>query len=327
MEIRRALITGVSGQDGSYLAELLHSKGYEVVGTQRRQSEGYLGRLAQATQVFDVDLMQPQLLGDLILRVRPTEVYHLAAHHFSSDTDAAGNGDLDPFVRVNLAAANNALEAIRSHLPGCRFFYAASSHVFGTPSESPQTESTPHSPETPYAITKSAAVHLCRYFRRAHGVYACAGILYNHESPRRGSSFITTRLARAAAWASMGRPEPVLVRDLDATVDWGAAQDYVRAMWLTLQQDAPDEYIVAGGVGRTVSEFAETAFKAVGLPFREFVHGGFETKEEAIRPLVGNSRRLRERTGWRPQIGFPEMVDSMVRAHIDALRRARPVVR
>ena len=321
MSKRRALITGVNGQDGSYLTEFLLTRGYEVLGVDRIPQPPDLASTSPLAHMYVLDLMEPEVLGRLVREVKPDEVYHLAAHHFSSQTDENRKSRFEPFVRVNLLAPSSALEAIAAHLPACRFFYAASAHVFGMPTECPQNEDTPHHPDTPYAITKSAGVHLCRYFRQAHGVFACAGILYNHESPGRGPSFITTQIARAAALASLGRPEPLVVRDLEAIVDWGAAQDYVRAMWLMLQRDTPDEYIVASGAGRTVGEFARQAFAASGCPPEGLVlqdPGGAPT---ATRPMVGDSAKLQRQTGWRAEISFEAMVTAMVTAQRLALRQ------
>jgi len=321
MSIRRALITGVNGQDGSYLTEFLLTRDYEVLGVDKIPQPPVLASTCRLAHMYVVDLMEPEVLGRLIRDVKPDEVYHLAAHHFSSQTDENCKGQLEPFVRVNLLATASALEAIATHLPACRFFYAASAHVFGMPTECPQNEDTPHHPDTPYAITKSAGVHVCRYFRQAHDVFACAGILYNHESPRRGPSFITMQIARAAALASLGRPEPLGVKDLEAIVDWGAAQDYVRAMWLMLMQEAPDEYVVASGARRTVWELAQAAFAAVGAsPDGQIVQNP-AAGLGARRILVGDPTRLQQRTGWRAGISFEAMVTAMVRSQQETLRQ------
>lgn len=321
MPKRRALITGVNGQDGSYLTEFLLTRGYEVLGVDKIPQPPDLEVTCHLANMFVVDLMEPEVLGRLIREVKPDEAYHLAAHHFSSQTDENRKGQLEPFVRVNLLAASSALEAIATHLPACRFFYAASAHVFGMPTECPQNEDTPHRPDTPYAITKSAGVHLCRYFRQAHGVFACAGILYNHESPRRGPSFITTQIARAAALASLGRPEPLGVKDLEAVVDWGAAQDYVRAMWLMLHQEVPEDYIVASGTGRTVRDFAHQAFAAGGVSAEGIVRQDPAGRHPATSPMVGDPAKLQRQTGWRAEISFEDMVSGMVSTQQRSLRR------
>jgi GDPmannose 4,6-dehydratase len=272
--------------------------------------------------MFVADLREAEVMGELLRALSPEEVYYLAAHHFSSQTDENRIGRLDPFVRVNLMTPNAALETIAEHSPRTRFFYAGSAHIFGTPAESPQNEATPHRPETPYALSKSAAVHLARTYRDTHGVFACSGILYNHESPRRGPSFVTTQIARAAALASLGRPEPLAVRDLEAVVDWGHARDYVRAMWLMLRQESAEDYIVASGVGRTVREFAQAAFSAVGLGSEELVVQGPAVTQVPQARLVGDSSRLRRATGWQPEIEFGALVEEMVLAQRQALSTA-----
>jgi GDPmannose 4,6-dehydratase len=324
MPKRRALITGVNGQDGSYLAEWLLAHGYEVFGTDKDPQPAHLAQTCRLAGMQVGDLGEPDRLGRLVREVKPEEVYHLAAHHFSSQTDDNRLGRLEPFVNVNLLAANSALEAIAEHVPACRFFYAASAHIFGRPAVCPQNEETPFHPETPYAISKCAGVHLCRYFRQAHGVFACAGILYNHESPRRGPSFITTQIARAAALASMGKPEPLLVRDLEAVVDWGAAQDYVRAMWIMLQQDAPDEYVVASGSGRSVREFARQAFASAGCSPESLIVQDPDGSHVETTAMVGDPARLQRETGWRAEISFEAMVTAMVTSQQETLRQVGP---
>jgi GDPmannose 4,6-dehydratase len=323
MAKRRALITGVNGQDGSYLTELLLAQDYEVYGVDKYPQPAVLASSCRLEQMHVVDLMDPSLLGQVVREVRPDEVYHLAAHHFSSQTDDNRLGRLEPFVNVNLLAVNSALEAIAEELPASRFFYAASAHIFGRPAVSPQNEATPFHPETPYAISKCAGVHLCRYFRQTRGVFTSVGILYNHESPRRGPSFITTTLARAAALASSGKTEPLVVKDLDAIVDWGAAQDYVRAMWLMLQQDPPDEYVVASGTGRTVRDLAHQAFASAGVSDEGLVRQDPAGRHAATTPMVGDSEKLRHRTGWRAEISFEAMVSAMVTEQQRNLRQAR----
>lgn len=313
---KRALITGVNGQDGSYLAELLLAHGYGVIGLDRNPPPQDLPSLAALDGHLVVDLIEPGSLEAAVRQVRPDELYHLAAHHFSSQTDENRTGPLEPFLRVNLIAPSEALEFIATELPSCRFFYAASAQVFGAPSSWPQNESTPRNPDTPYGISKSAGMDVCRYFRTHRGVFASVGILYNHESPRRGDSFITTQIARAAARAARGLPSRLVLKDLEAVVDWGAAQDYVRAMWLTLQQPGADDYIIASGKGRTVREFAEEAFSVVGMHAADRVTQETPKAHSRGVPYVGDSSRIREVGGWEPVISFGELVRSMVEAQL-----------
>ncbi len=268
---RNALITGVGGQDGFYLVEWLLQQGYEVYGIERSLAQVSRELKDRLAGLFCIELTEPQGLADVVRRVKPQEVYHLAAHHFSSQGSENRTDRLDPFWAVNLLAANVILEVFRQELKESRFFYAASAHIFGVPEVCPQTEWTRHRPNTLYGISKSAGVHLCRYYRESYGLHVSAGILFNHESPRRSASFVTTQLACAAAKASVGRPERLIIRDLEAVVDWGAAQDYVKAMWLMLQQPSGDDYVISSGIPRTVREFAETAFASVKLVATEFV--------------------------------------------------------
>jgi GDPmannose 4,6-dehydratase len=313
---KRALITGVNGQDGSYLAELLLGQGYRVIGLDRTPPPKDLPSLAALDAHLVVDLMVPGSLEAAVGQVRPDELYYLAAHHFSSQTDGNRSGLLEPFLRVNLMAPSDALEFIATELPSCRFFYAASAQVFGAPASSPQNEWTPRNPDTAYGISKSAGMDVCRYFRTHRGVFASVGILYNHESPRRGESFITTQIARAAALASTGASQPLIVRDLDAVVDWGAAQDYVRAMWLSLQQETSGEYIIASGTGRTVRDFAEAAFAVVSLRASDHVNQEGPAPTSTRIPRVGDISKIREACGWDPAISFGDLVRSMVEAHL-----------
>ena len=318
----RALITGISGQDGFYLAEWLLQQGYAVFGTTRlvtQVSPKIRGRLAG---VFVADLIQSHQLMEIVRRVQPHEVYHLAAYHFSSQRNENSLGQLEPFVAVNLRAADCVLQILRDEMPSSRFFYAASAHIFGVPAMMPQTEEMPHHPDTLYAISKSAGVHLCRYYRTTFGIFAAAGILYNHESPRRRADFVTTQIAHAAARAALGSRAPLVLRDLDAVVDWGAAQDYVRAMWLILQQPRADEYIIASGVPRTVREFAQVAFDAVGLRADDFVFQSSQDVPPARLPYVGDNSKLRQVCGWEPTFSFHDLVRAMVLAQVDELKRS-----
>jgi len=316
------LITGVGGQDGSYLAEWLLEHGYEVHGVVRASSKIGADLKDRLTSISVIDLTAPHLLADLIRQVRPDEIYHLAAHHFSSQVTEK-SADLELFLSVNLLTAQIVLEVLRDSLPKSRFFYAASCRIFGVPGVCPQTEMTPQRPNTPYAISKSAGLHLCRYYREEYDLHATAGILYNHESPRRPASFVTTQIALAAARASVGKAEPLTIRDLDAIVDWGAAHDYVQAMWLTLQQPAGDEYIIASGFSRTVRDFANEAFDYLGLRADEFIFQDPKTIRDERPPYVGDSSRIRTICGWVPSISFRDLVGSMVDVQLQRFKKAQ----
>lgn len=318
--MKSALITGVAGQDGYYLASLLLSQGYRVHGVVL-PGTGPLTGVYDKVLLHEADLSEEAHLTGLLREAAPDEVYYLAAHHFSSQGDENRKGMAGPFLSVNLLAPNTILEAIKCSHPRTRFFYAASSHVFGTPDSSPQNEFTPHKPGTPYAISKSAAVMLCRYYRETHGLHASAGILYNHESPLRPLDFVTARLARAAACAATGKGSPAYFKDLSAVVDWGAAKDYVRAMWLILQQEKGGEYIIASGVPRTIRDFAETAFSSVGLKSEKFIYQDNSAAKSSVAPYVGDSSRVHAVCGWTLAISFEEMVAEMVKHHVSLLKR------
>jgi len=309
---RSALITGISGQDGFYLAKWLLKQGYEVHGTARQSSQIPPLLKERLASVSIVDLNEPKHLAEVIHKVRPNEIYHLAAHHFSSQNIDNNRGQFEPFISVNLLAANAVLEILRQDLSESRFFYASSAHIFGVPDICPQTEITPHRPDTPYAISKSAGFHLCRYFRESHGIYASAGVLYNHESPRRNDSFVTTQIARTAARAFVGKAEPLMIRDLDAVADWGAAQDYVVAMWLTLQQPFGDEYIISSGQPHTILEFVNETFGYLGISADNWIIQDPKAKHVDSLPYVGDNSKIRTICGWEPRISFRDLVRNMV---------------
>lgn len=317
--MKKAFITGITGQDGSYLAELLLENGYKVCGTMLPGTT-LPAELVGRVGIFEIDLCESAELARLVHTVSPDEVYHLAAHHFSSQGDENRKGLAGPFLSVNLVAANTMLEFIKCERPRSRFFYAASAHIFGSPDSCPQTEQTPHRPETAYAISKSAGVLLCRYYRETHGLHASAGILYNHESPRRTADFVTMRIARAAALASMGRGEPLYLKNIRAVVDWGAARDYVGAMRLLLQQPSGSECLISSGVPRTVWELAEEAFNSVGLKADKFVFQAENIIQSDSVPYVGDNSKIREICGWIPTISFSKMVAEMVQFQLEQLK-------
>ncbi|MHB8130368.1 MAG: GDP-mannose 4,6-dehydratase [Mobilitalea sp.] len=316
---KQALITGCSGQDGSYLAEYLYSKGYNVHGVDR--SFEHLPPQVKdiISELHEIDLTKPKLLKKLILKILPDEIYHLAAYHFSSQEDGNAKMSFEPFNSINLLATNEILDTIRCDLIKCRLFYASSSHIFGKVDNYPQNETTPYRPNSLYAITKAAGNELCKFYREYYGVYASVGILYNHESPRRPLSFVTSQIAEAAAKASRGMQGRLMLRDLDAIVDWGAAQDYVRAIWLTLQQPCSDDYVIASGVPRRVHEFSRAAFDYVGLNVNDYIFQDEAVKKNEGLPYVGDSAKIQSKCGWRPVIFFNDLVIDMVKAHINRL--------
>src|SRR3954452_16824919 len=261
---KRALITGIGGQDGSYLAELLLAKGYEVHGMVRRGSPASLDRishLARDISIHAADLHESDSLRRAIRQSRPDEVYNLAGTSF------VGSSWLDPVTTADLTAtgAIRLLDALRTEAPDARYYQASSSEVFGVPAEVPQTERTPLTPQTPYGVAKSYAPHITVTYRESYDLFACAGILYNHESPRRGPEFVMRKITRAAAAIKLGLQSELRLGNLDAHRDWGFLKDYVEAMWLMLQQDEPEDFVIATGVLHSVREFVDAAFERAGI--------------------------------------------------------------
>jgi GDPmannose 4,6-dehydratase len=321
---RRALVTGITGQDGSYLAELLLQKGYEVHGVVRRTSSMNRSRIDHLHHANPGDGGQPKFVlhyGDmtdsgglnrLVKQIRPDEVYNLAAQshvHISVDQPEY-TGDA---VAIG---ATRLLEAIRTAGLPARFYQASSSEMFGS-SPPPQNESTPFHPRSPYAIAKLYAHWMTVNYRDAHKMFACSGILFNHESPRRGENFVTRKVTRGVAQIISGREKKLKLGNLDARRDWGDARDYVRAMWMILQQDEPDDYVVATGEHRSVRELVVLAFELVGLDWERYV----EIDQAYIRPsevddLQGDATKARERLGWKPSITFQQMIREMLESDL-----------
>jgi GDPmannose 4,6-dehydratase len=304
---RRALVTGIAGQDGSYLAELLLGHGYEVFGTVLGSPE----RLPDGVQLVDD---APAAIREL----RPDETYHLASASF---VPASWE---DPVSTSRFAAESAAglLDALRREHPEGRFLNAASAEIFGAPRERPQTEETAIRPLTPYGAGKAFAHFLTGAFRRQYGLYASSVILFNHESERRPPQFLTRKVSRAAAAISLGLERELQLGDLTARRDWGYAPDYVRAMWSTLQADEADDYVVATGESHSVEEFVAAAFAHVGLDWREYVrHDESLSRGSADSPeLVGDPAKIRERLGWEPGVRFDELVGRLVDADLEELR-------
>ena len=313
---RRALITGIGGQDGSLLAELLLDEGYEVFGIVRRAGSNYpnLDAIRERIELIQADLLDQLSLVNALQACRPDEVYNLASVSF---VPASWE---QPVLTAEFAAvgATALLEAIR-HVDGdIRFYQASSSEIFGEPREVPQTETTPLSPLTPYGVAKAYAHFITGSYRRRYGLHASAGILYNHESPRRPLEFLPRKVANAAAAIKLGLGGELWLGSLDAQRDWGYAGDYVRAMWLILRQDEPDDYVIASGELHTVEELASIAFEHVGLDWREYVHidESLQRGKAELHDLVGNPAKARARLGWRPSIDFEQLVALLVDAEL-----------
>jgi len=329
--MKRALITGITGQDGSYLAELLLSKGYEVHGIIRRASTfntSRIDRLYQDPEVNGVrlflhhgDIADSTNLVKLLYRLQPAEVYHLAAqsHVRVSFEIPEYTGD------VTALGTTRILEAIRETGVNSKFYQASSSEMFGKAQEIPQRETTPFYPRSPYAAAKLYAHWVTVNYRESYGLFACNGILFNHESPRRGETFVTRKITRAVAAIKAGIQDKLYLGNLDARRDWGYAPEYVEAMWMMLQQDTPDDYVIATGETHTVKEFVEAAFSYVGLDWRRYV----EINARYFRPtevdvLVGDAGKAKRMLGWEPKVTFESLVRLMVEADMEALRQSRP---
>ena len=327
----RALITGITGQDGSYLAEFLLERGYEVHGLIRRTSGDSSSRLHALVQsragnegllhLHEGDMSDGHCLGRLVRHVRPAEVYNLAAqsHVHVSFSQPAYTVDVTGVGTLRM------LEVIRDWQDASgdriRFYQASSSEMYGRAEEVPQTESTPHHPRSPYAVAKVYAHWITVNYRESYGLHASCGILFNHESPRRSEAFVTRKITRAAARIKLGMQDKLRLGNLDAKRDWGYAGDYAEAMWLMLQQDQPGDYVIATGESRSVREFCEKAFERVGLDYRDHV----EIDKELYRPaevdrLIGDASKARRELGWQPKMSFEELVATMVAADLALAR-------
>jgi len=309
---KRALITGITGQDGSYLAELLLEKGYEVHGIMRRNSTFTTGRIEhiyKKLQLHYGDLADSSSLQHIIAKVQPDEVYNLAAQsHVAVSFDVPEyTGDVTGIGTLRL------LEAIRTAAPKARFYQASSSEMFGKVLEIPQTEKTPFYPRSPYGAAKVYSYWITKNYRESYDMYACNGILFNHESPRRGETFVSRKITRAVAAIKAGTQDKLYLGNLDAKRDWGFAGDYVEAMWLMLQQDTPDDFVVATNETHSVREFCEIAFKHVGLDWEKYV----EVDEKYFRPaevelLIGDPAHAKKVLKWEPKVSFEQLVQMMV---------------
>jgi GDPmannose 4,6-dehydratase len=317
--VKRALITGIGGQDGSILAELLLEHGYDVAGLVRPGADHYpnLDAVQDRVALIEADLLDQRSLTTALAAAAPAEVYNLAAPSFvpaswERPVETAG------FAAVG---ATSMLEAIRAVDPSIRFYQASSSEIFGEPLDSPQTESTPLNPVTPYGVAKAYAHFIVHSYRRQYGLFACSGILYNHESSRRPLQFLPRKVAHGAAAISLGLEEELVLGDLDARRDWGYAGDYVRAMWLMLQQAEPGDYVVASGEDHSVRELVECAFARVGLDWHDHVRvdPAFQRGAAELHRLVGDPTRAQERLGWRREIGFEQLVHLLVDADLERL--------
>lgn len=327
----RVLITGITGQDGLYLGEFLATKGYDVFGLVRGQSNpkvSLVERIIPSIQLLEGDLRDlPSLLGALEI-AQPDEVYNLGAISF------VGLSWKQPELTGEITGMGvlRMLEAIRIHtqndMSKVRFYQASSSEMFGKVRETPQSETTPFYPRSPYGVAKTFGHYMTINYRESYGAHACSGILFNHESPRRGHEFVTRKVTRAVARIALGLQDSIALGNLEARRDWGFAGDYVQAMWLMLQQDAADDYVVATGETHSIRDLLDLAFDRVGVEdWRKYV----VQDPRFLRPaevdlLIGDASRARQRLGWQPKIGFGQLIEMMVDADLEAEQKAPPIL-
>ena len=318
MTQRRALITGITGQDGSYLAEFLLEKGYKVVGMVRRSSGDTFERIAHLQDRIDLregDLLDQLSLITLLHDVEPNEVYNLAAQSFVPTSWA------QPILTSEATAlgVTRMLEAIRVVDRSIRFYQASSSEMFGKVRESPQNESTPFYPRSPYGVAKVYGHYITVNYRESYGLFAASGILFNHESPRRGKQFVTRKITNGAARVKLGLARELRLGNLDAKRDWGFAGDYVEAMWMMLQQSKPDDFVIATGETHSVRELCEIAFARAGLDWRDHVVvDAAHVRPAEVDLLIGDAAKARRTLGWTPKVSFKELVEMMVDADLQS---------
>jgi GDPmannose 4,6-dehydratase len=322
----RALITGITGQDGSHLADLLLEKRYEVFGMVRRSSTENFERIAHLTDrvtLVQADLLDQSSLVEALEQARPTEVYNLGAQSFVPTSWK------QPVLTAEFTAVGvtRMLEAIRRVDPDIRFYQASSSEMFGKVREVPQNERTPFYPRSPYGVAKVYGHFITVNYRESYGLFAVSGILFNHEGPRRGLEFVSRKISDGVARIKLGLADELRLGDLEPKRDWGFAGDYVEAMWLMLQQDEPDDYVIATGEPHSVREFAKAAFERAGLDHERYV----KTDPEFLRPaevdhLIGDASKAREKLAWQPRVTFRELVEMMVDADLERLSADRPAV-
>jgi GDPmannose 4,6-dehydratase len=320
--MKRALITGITGQDGSYLADLLLSKGYAVHGMVRRSSSENFERIAHLhdrVPLHQGDLLDQYSLSSVLSEVEPDEVYNLAAQSFvpTSWSQPVLTGE---FTALGVTKM---LEAIRHTAPRTRFYQASSSEMFGKVRETPQTEATPFYPRSPYGVAKVYGHHITVNYRESFGLYAVSGILFNHESPRRGLEFVTRKVSYGVAGIKLGLQKKLAMGNLDAHRDWGYAGDYVEAMWRMMQEPEPDDYVIATNQSHTVRELCEIAFSHAGLDWQEHV----VVDSKFVRPaevdlLIGNPAKAKTKLGWEPAVSFRQLVQMMVDADLKRLRES-----
>ena len=325
--MKKVLITGITGQDGSYLAEFLLEKGYEVHGLVRHVAlEDPEHRLLRIWHILDRLILHPASLEsyasifNVVEKVKPDECYHLAAQSFVSYSFE----DEFSTINTNINGTHFVLSAIKEKAPKCKFYFAASSEMFGLTKESQQNENTPFYPRSSYGISKVAGFDLTRNYRETYNLFACSGILFHHESPRRGFEFVTRKITNAVSKIKLGLDKKMRLGNLEAKRDWGCAGDYVGAMWLMLQQDKPDDYVIATGETHSVREFVEQAFSYAGLNWQEYVIIDKKLYRSAeVYELRGDFSKAKRKLGWQPKVSFKELVKMMVDEDLQRIRGAK----
>lgn len=322
---KKALITGITGQDGSYLAEFLLKKGYEVHGVVRRVAiedpEHRLWRIKDIVKKITLhaaSLESYASIFNVIAHIKPDECYHLAAQSFVSYSFE----DAFSTVDINIDGTHHVLASIKDRAPKCKFYFAATSEMFGNANETPQNEKTPFHPRSPYGISKVCGFHLIQNYRETYNLFAVSGVLFNHESPRRGFEFVTRKITNTVAEIKLGLAKELRIGNLKARRDWGFAGDYVKAMWLMLQQDRPEDYVIATGETHTVQEFVERAFDHVGLDWKKYVVVEKMLYRPAeIHTLKGDYSLAKKKLKWKPDVKFSELVKMMVDADVERLKK------
>jgi GDPmannose 4,6-dehydratase len=307
---RSALIVGSTGQDGYYLGQSLGNDGVDIVGVNR-------AGVTRGGPPEPFSILDAAAVGKLVAECRPSQIYYLAAHHRSAQDAPEGISEsLENSYATHVRGLVHFLDAIRDECPESRLFYAASSHVFGSPVTAPQNEETPFLPVNVYGVTKAAGIQLCRLYRRQHGLHCSVGILYNHESPRRSPAFVGRKIVQSAVAIKNGQMDKLTLGDLSAEIDWGSALDYVEAMRAILAHNAPDDFVIASGELHSIGDFVDIAFGALALDPQKHieVNPGLITKSGQARPLVGDASKLREATGWAPKMSFEKIILSMISA-------------
>jgi GDPmannose 4,6-dehydratase len=327
--VKKALITGITGQDGSYLSELLIEKGYEVHGIVRRVAIEHpqarmwrIRHLLDRIHIHSASMESYASIFNIISDVKPDECYHLAAQSYVSYSFE----DEFSTINTNLNGTHYVLSALKTQAPQCRFYFAASSEMFGNAKETPQNEDTPFHPRSAYGISKMAGFELTRNYREAYGLFALSGILFNHESPRRGGEFVTRKITSAAARIKLGIEKEVRLGNVDAKRDWGHSRDYVRAMWMMLQQQEPEDFLIATGESHSVRDYLEIAFSSLDLDYRHYlVIDDTLYRPSEVHILQGDASKAHRKLGWHPTVSFRELVEEMVKGDLEWHRSQRGI--